>query len=179
MNSVMSIDDGTAAPAAPVAVTRLMGLRVVLIVAALFEAHEGSMTFSAVFGSHSHRTQGLGDALITAHVVSHPWLAAAALVFALIGRVRDAIIAMAAIAAMNWLSELPAVLLHGPELHGAMSVLLTTSYLIVYPLLAGGALVLAARGERLGLATGMAALPTLLNIVGVIAFAVAFSIHGF
>jgi hypothetical protein len=180
MNTAMSIDNSGAMPAPPPAATRLIGLRVVLIVAALFEAFNGFASFAATIGDSSHHdAQGLAGTLTTAQIASHPFLATATLVFALIGRVRDAIIAMAAILAMNWLSEMPSVVLHGFELDGPASGLLVLSHIVVYPLMAACAIALARRGERLGVATTLVALPTLFTWAGVTAFAIAVSIHGF
>jgi FAD/FMN-containing dehydrogenase len=180
MNTAMSIDNSGAMPAPPPAATRLIGLRVVLILAALFEAFDGYATFSATIGDPSHRgALGLAGVLTTAQIASHPFLAAAALGFALIGRVRDAIIAMGAILAMNWLSEMPSVVLHGFELNDPTNGPLVLSHIVAYPLMAACAIALARRGEWLGIATTLIALPTLFTWVGVTAFAIAVSIHGF
>jgi len=171
----MSIDDGSALPAPP-ATERLLGLRVVLILAALFEAYDGGSTLSAITsGPAQHTTQGLVGVLNMAQIVSHPFLAASALGFALIGRVRDAIIALAAILAMNWLSDVPSLALHGFEFDS----LLMISHVVAYPLMAACGIALALRGERLGLATAMVILPTLFSVAGITAFAAAVSIHGF
>jgi hypothetical protein len=176
MSSTMSIDDGSVLPVPPPAATRLLGLRVVLILAALFEAYDGCSTLSAISsGPAQHTTQGLVGVLNMAQIVSHPFLGAAALAFALIGRVRDAIIALAEILAMNWLSDMPEVVLRGFELDSPLMV----SHVVAYPVMAAGAIVLARRGERLGLATLMVVLPTLVAVAGITAFAIAISIHGF
>jgi hypothetical protein len=180
MNTAMSIDNSGAVPAAPPAATRLIGLRVVLILAALFEAFDGYSTFAVTIGDPAHRgAQGLAGMLTTAQIASHPFLAAATLVFALIGRVRDAIIAMGAILAMNWLSEMPSVVLHGFELSDPANALLVLSHIVAYPLMAACAIALARRGDRLGVATTLVALPTLFAWAGITAFAIAVSIHGF
>jgi hypothetical protein len=180
MSSTMSIDDGRAPPAPPPAATRLPGLRPVLILASLFETCVGYSTLSAVSsGPSQHSAQGLTGVLNTAQIVSHPLLAAAAMVLALIGRVRDAIIAMAAILAMNWLSGMPSVVLRGFEPDGPFPALLTGWQLVAVPLMAACAIALAARNQRLGLATALASIPTFYSLIGLIIFAVGVSIYGF
>src|ERR1700760_4463686 len=122
MTSAMSIDHGAAAPpAAPVA-PRSTALRITLALSGLFEAHDGYMMFMATSPS---RVASLGDGLIAAQLISHPLLAMAAIVLALIGRLREAVIAMAAILATNCLGELPSVVLRGLELGDPVAVLLT------------------------------------------------------
>ena len=81
---------------------------------------------------------------------------------------------------MTWLNFLTSVAIHGVVLYGdayANGQLLFQ--IVLAPFIAVTVAVLALRGERLGLATTFAVLPTLVAIVGVIVFAVAISIYGF
>jgi hypothetical protein len=93
---------------------RLLGLRVVLIIMALFETYDGLSNVSILFGDMSEIPgPGLGGFLIKAHIAAQPVLGLAALVFTVAGGVRYAIIALAANIVMNWLNYMPSVVLHG------------------------------------------------------------------
>ena len=161
-------------------VPRLIGLRTVLAIIAAIEFFESLSSVSILFGDMSEIPgPGLGGGLIKAHIAAHPVLAAAAMVFAAMGRVRHAIIALGAIIIMTWLSDMPSVVLHGLGLKGAFSIVETTAKIIVFPLIAACAIAYAAHNEHLGRATLMAAIPTLFNIVMVVGFAVGVMIYGF
>jgi hypothetical protein len=121
---------------------------------------------------------GLSGAIIKAHIATHPVLALAALVFAATGRLRPAIIALGAVVLMTWLNYMPSVVLHGMEFRG-VGAFETPAQIIAFPLLAVGAVPLAARDRRLGLATVLVIAPTLFNVVGLIVFAVDIALHGF
>jgi hypothetical protein len=105
-------------------------------------------------------------------------LALAVLVFAAIGRVRYAIIALAAIVFMTWLNNMPSVVLHGLEFRG-VGAFETPVRIIAFPLMAACAVALAARNQRLRLATALTSLPTFYNLIGLIVFAIGVSIYGF
>jgi hypothetical protein len=159
---------------------RHLRLRVALIVVAIVEAFDGLSSFPTLFGDMSEIPgPGLGGFLIKAHIATHLPLALAALVFAAIGRVRRAIIALGAVVAMTWLNYMPSVVLHGLEFNSGFAALQTTAQIIAFPLLAACAIALAARNERLGLATALVSIPTLVNVSGVIAFAIGVSLYGF
>ena len=121
---------------------------------------------------------GFGGFLIKAHIATHPVLALAVLVFAAIGRVRYAIIALAAIVFMTWLNYMPSVVLHGLEFRG-VGAFETPVRIIAFPLMAACAIALAARNQRLRLATALASIPTFYSLVGLIVFAIGVSIYGF
>jgi hypothetical protein len=168
------------AAAAPVPAPRHLGLRVVLITIAIVEAFDGLSDFPTLFGDMSEIPgPGFGGLLIKAHIATHLPLALAALVFAAIGRVRQAIIALGAVVAMTWLNYMPSVVLHGLEFNSGFAALQTAAQIITFPLMAACAIALAARDRRLGLATALVAIPTLVNVFGVIAFAIGVSLHGF
>jgi hypothetical protein len=168
------------ADTAPLPPQRRLGLRVVLIIVAIVEALDGLSSFPTLFGDMSEIAgPGLGGFLIKAHIATHLPLALAALVFAAIGRVRYAIIALGAVVAMTWLNTMPSVVLHGLEFNSGFAALQTTAQIIAFPLLAACAVALAARNRRLGLATALVSIPTLFNVFGVIAFAIGVSLHGF
>jgi hypothetical protein len=159
---------------------RHLGLRAVLIIAAILEAFDALSSVSILFGDMSQIPgPGLGGFLIKAHIATHLPLALAALIFAAMGRVRYAIIALGAVVAMTWLNFMPSVVLHGLEFGGGFTALQTAAQIIAFPLMAACAIALAARNERLGLATALVAGPTVFNVFAVIAFAISVSLHGF
>jgi hypothetical protein len=159
---------------------RHLGLRVVLIIIAIIEALDALSSVSILFGDMSQIPgPGLGGFLIKAHIATHLPLALAALVFAAIGRVRHAIIALGAVVAMTWLNYTPSVVLHGLQFDSGFSALQTTAQIIAFPLMAACAIALAARDRRFGLATALVGIPTLFNVLGVIAFAIGVSLYGF
>lgn len=169
-----------AADAAPVsAAPRHLGLRTVLIIAGLLEGFDALSSLPTLFGDMSEIPgPGFGGFLIKAHIATHAPLALAVLVFAVIGRVRYAIIALAAIALMTWLNYMPSVVLHGLEFRGT-GAFETPARIIAFPLMAACAIALAARDERLRLATALASIPTFYSLVGLIIFAIGISIYGF
>jgi hypothetical protein len=70
--------------------------------------------------------------------------------------------------------------IHGLEfLTGGINGLYLFAQMVVFPLLAVVAFVLARRNERLWLALLFASLSTLANIAGVIAFAIGVGLYGF
>jgi len=159
---------------------RHLGLRAALIMVAIVEALDGLSDFPTLFGDMSEIPgPGLGGFLIKAYIATHLPLALATLVFAAIGRVRYAIIALGAVVAMTWLNTMPSVVLHGLDFDSGFSALQTTAQIIAFPLMAACAIALAARNERLGLATALVGIPTLFNVFAVIAFAISVSLHGF
>lgn len=170
-------------PAAPESTTapapRMMGLRTVLIVLAVIEAWFGLSDAPTLFGDMSHIGSGIGAGLIKAHLAAHPVLAIAAIVFAAIGRVRHAIIALGTIIIMSWLNDMPSVVAHGLEFKSAFSAVETTAKIIAFPLAAACAIAYAAHNEHLGRATFLVAVPTLFNVVLLVGFAISVMLYGF
>jgi hypothetical protein len=76
------------------------------------------------------------------------------------------------------LNYMPSVVLHGLDFAG-LSAFQTPLQIIAFPLMAACAIALAARSERLGLATMLVSIPTLFNIAAVIAFAISVLLYGF
>lgn len=166
MSDPTALADAAPAPAAP----RRLGLRVVLVIAALLESFDALTSVSTLFGDMSEIPgPGVGGFLIKAHIATHPLLAV--LVFAAIGRVRYAIIALAAIVFMTWLNYMPSVVLHGLEFRG-VGAFETSVRIIAFPLMAACAIALAARNQRLRLATALASIPTFYSLIGLIVFAI-------
>ena len=150
MNSATTLPD--AAPAL-IRAPRLLGLYLMLMIVAAVEAFEGLSHAPMLFGDMSEIPgPGLGGAIIKAYVVSHPLLALAALALATVGRLRYAIMALGALVLLNWLNYMPSVVRHGLDF-GGLAALQTPVQIIAFPLMGACAIALAARKERLGLAT--------------------------
>jgi hypothetical protein len=121
-----------------------------------------------------------GGLVISAAIALGPFLAAAALIFAIRGPITRAIIAIAALALLDWLSYVPSVVKFWSEFPGPGFVgLHGIVQMVVLPILVVTAICLAWRGERIGLAAALALLPTVLNILGVVAFGIGVAIYGF
>jgi hypothetical protein len=165
--------------ATPFPTPRLLGVRALLVIVALLELADGLPNSISMFADMS-RIPGpdLGSAIIQAHIATHPVLALAALLFAAIGRVRYAIMALGAVVIMTWLNYMPSVMLWGLEFSG-IGAFETPAQVMVFPLLAASAIVLAVRNQRLKLAAVLVSLPTIFNLFGLIAFAIGVAIHGF
>jgi hypothetical protein len=176
MNSA-AISAGSAIVPAPA--PRLLGLRILLIIVAVIQAFEGLSSASILLGDISEIPgPGIGGAIIKLHLATHPVLALAALIFAGIGYVRHAIMALGAVVLMTWLNYMPSVVLHGLEF-GGIGALQTPVQMIAFRLMGACAIALAARNERLGLAAALVSIPSFIGVFGVIAFAIGVAIHGF
>ena len=171
-----AMTEPTALPTDNAPAPRLLGLRVVLFIMALFEAYDGLSNVSILFGDMSKIPgPGLGGFLIKAYIASHPLLALAVLVFTVVGSVRYAIISLAAIAFMTWLNYLPS----GDGFDFSISGFEAAVRMIAFPLMAACAIALAARNQRLGIAAVLVSIPTLFTLFFVIAFVVSVAIYGF
>jgi hypothetical protein len=164
----------------PIPAPRHIGLRIVLFIAALFEAYDGFSSVFILFGDMSEIPgPGFGGFLIKAHIATQPVLALTALLFAVIWRVRYAIIALGAVVIMTWLNYMPSVVRHGFGFTDAYSTLQGTAQIIAFPLMAACAVAYAARDQRLGIATAMVSIPSFFNLFGVVAFVISVAIYGF
>jgi hypothetical protein len=176
MNSATTLPDAASAPIRP---SRLLGLYLLLIIMAAIEAFEGLSHVPMLFGDMSAIPgPGLGGAIIKAYIASQPVLALAALAFATVGRLRYAIMALGALVLMNWLNYMPSVVRHGLDFSG-LSAFQTPVQIIAFPLMGVCAIALAARSQRLGLATLLVSIPTLFDVLAVIAFGISVFLYGF
>lgn len=168
-----------AAPASQLASPRWPGL--LLLIAAIIELMSGLGDLPILLGDLSQIPgPGLGGAIIIAKIALQPVLALAALFFIIRGHLTYALLAMAFIILMTWLSFLPSVQLHGLELEGSPIVVLPMGFqLILAPFLVVAIAGLALTGRQLTLATLLAVLPTFVGVFGVIAFAIGVAIYGF
>ncbi|XIA63947.1 hypothetical protein ACFIOY_34005 [Bradyrhizobium sp. TZ2] len=175
MSSATALND--AAPV-PVRAPRLLGFYLLLILVAAIEAFEGLSHAPTLFGEMSEIPgRGVGAAIIKAYIASHPLLALAALVFATVGRLRYAIMALGALVLMTWLNYMPSVR-HGLDFNG-LSAFETPVQIIAFPLIGACAIALAARNQRLGLAAMLVSIPTLYGVMAVIAFGISVFLYGF
>jgi hypothetical protein len=176
MTSATTVNDE--APA-PVRAPRLLGLYLLLILIAAIEAFDGLSHVPTLFGDMSEIPgPGVGGAIIKAYIAVHPLLALAALALATIGRLRCAIMALGALVLMNWLNDMPSVVRHGLDFKG-LSAFETPMQIIAFPLMGACAIALAARSQRLGLATLLVGIPTLYGVMAVVAFGISVFLHGF
>ena len=86
--------------------------------------------------------------------------------------------ALGALVLMTWLNFMPSVVRHGLDFRG-VSAFETPVRIIAFPLMAACAIALAARKERLGLATLLVSIPTLYGVFAVIAFGIGVILYGF
>lgn len=156
-------------------------LQVALIIVSVVATWNALTAFPAFFIDFDHSTRVLDVAqrLIKARLAIAPVIAIAALVCAGRGWLRHAIVALAALLLVVWVTELPSVFIHGLELGGGLLGLTVFARRFLYPVMAVAAIVLAVRNERLVLAGILVCLPTVLAMAGVVAFAITIMIYGF
>jgi hypothetical protein len=159
----------TPSPAAP----RRNALRGALAAIALVELVDAIAPIILLGGM-----EGLST-VVKLRLTANTVLALAALVFALTGYVRHAIVALGAIVLMAWLNFMPSVVAHGYDLNTFFALPQTSIEAVAFPLIAACAIALAARNEHLGIATLLVAIPTLYKLFNGIAFLTGVLIHGF
>ena len=176
MNTVVS----TPASAAPS--LHHLGLRLLLGFAALLETYYGLSVVTDLFIA-GYKTSGLGDAIARAYLAVHPVLALAALLFAFIGRVRDATIVLGTLVLATWLNELPSVAQHGLALGSSYTAMQTIPQIIAYPLMAACGIAYAARHQQPLIAAALVSMPTLFNalfhVLSIVVFAIGVMMYGF
>lgn len=155
--------------------------RLLIAVAAALELTGGLKDVPILLGDTSEIPgPGLGGWIITAKIALQPVFSLLALVFAANGKIRHALVAMAAVVAINWLSYMPSVALHGLELQGdGAGGLITLFEIVLAPLMAIAVVALAFLDRRLTLATLLAVFHTFLSVLLVILFAIGVAIYGF
>jgi hypothetical protein len=156
-------------------------LRIALIVIAAVEAIGALMGVPGIFYDFNPTTplEKFAQLLTSADLVVAVPITLAALYFAVAGRLRYAIAAIAIRVLVTWLSDLPSFWIHGIEWSLSYGGISVAGYQIGAPLTALAAIYLARRNERLGLATLLVALPTIFTWLGVLAFAISVMIYGF
>ena len=135
-----------------------------------------------IFADYHHATAYLrfAQGLIRVKLALDPLVAAAALMFAVTARLREATLALAAFILLDWLlDDLWSIPIHGLELSLDYGGLVVFAHHFVFPAvaIAGGALALKER--RPVLAALLVCFPTLFDLAGIIAFAVSIMLYGF
>jgi len=91
-----------------------------------------------------------------------------------------ALVSMAIVILVGWISYLPSIQLHGLELQGdGAGGLYSFALLILPPILVLAIAAMALGGRHLALAAIFALLPTLISILAVVAFGISVAIYGF
>ncbi len=156
-------------------------LRVLLIAVALLDTLVALSSVPAIFYDYGDQTPLVAAAqtLNKAQLAIAPFLAGAALWFAIRHELRHAIVALAAAMVVAWITELPSIAIHGMELSADLPGMFLFARRAIYPVLAVGAIVLAVKNRRLGLAGIFVSVPTVLGIANTLMFAGAVMIWGF
>lgn len=156
-------------------------LRIAVVILAIIRVVSSLSALGAFTDLSEYAGKGFAQWLLLAGLAIYPFLAIPALFLAFKGDLRHAIMLLAAMVIVGFLTNsFPALFIHGLELSGSAWVTLDyLARLFVFPLLAVVAIALARRNEKLGLATVFVYLPTIANILGVIAFAIGVMRYGF
>lgn len=155
--------------------------RLLLLIAVILELMGGVGALPILAGNLEEVPgPGLGGKIIIATIILRPIVAAVALFFLVRGNLPGALVSMAIVILVGWISYLPSVQLHGLEMQGdGAGGLLTFAMIILPPILALAIAGLALTGKQLTLATLLAVLPTLVGILSVVAFGIGVAIYGF
>jgi hypothetical protein len=150
----------------------------VLALLALYETWDSSMFFLLLDDMWNGPSTGIALLTTRIYLATHPVFAVTALVCALTGRLRWAIIAMAGVVLGRWLWYLPGP--NGSLDSRQLYVLLqpTIMLVVVPPLLAAGALALATSNRLLGLATLLVSIPVIYNNWEIVLFIIGVTIYG-
>jgi hypothetical protein len=168
----------SAAGAGPAQATGSRWPRLILLIAAAIEFLTGLSNLPVLFGNLAEVPGfDLGGLLIIAKIVLSPFIALAALFFAIRGRICYAIGALAAGLLLTALSWLPTAAHSGFTVSGADGAV-NIYEVVVVPVLAIAAIVLAYRG-RMTPAILLVVVPTFVGVAATIAFAVGIAIYGF
>ena len=156
-------------------------LRVAMIALAAVATLTALSDLPGVFQDYGHTTPLLifAQRAISARLVLAPFIAGAALLLAVTGRLRHTIVALATLSLLTWITELPSVAIHGLELSASGPGLFLFGTRFIYPLIAVAAILLALRNERLPLAAALVSLPTILAWLTVVIFTIGIMIYGF
>jgi hypothetical protein len=171
----MSVQALPAIPAPP----RL--LKISLAVVAGIELIGALAQLAILFHDYGHTDSLLifAQKLTSLRVALTPLILGAALFFAVSNRLRHAIIALATLMLLAWLTDLPSIAIHGfgftPDFGGAYMF----AKLIIAPAAAAVAIRFAMTNERLPLAGLLVSLPTIAHWLGVTVFGIGVAIYGF
>src|SRR5437899_1338109 len=151
-------------------------LRAALVLIAALEFLDALSGVQNIFTDYHHPTALLrfAQTLTSIKLALAPVIAGAALVFAALGKLRCAILALAALALTTWLlDDLWSIPMHGLELSLDYGGIVVFFHHFVFPAAALAGTALALRDRRLPLAGLLVSVPTLFNWAGVVAFTIA------
>lgn len=157
-------------------------LRTAIAVIAALELIDALANAPGIFADHRQPTAYLrfAQALVSVKLALAPLAAATALVFAATGRLRQAILALAAFILLGFLlDDLWSIPIHGLELSLDYGGFVVFVHYFVFPAAAIAGATLALRERRLALACLLVCLPTLFNLAGLAMFSAAIMIYGF
>jgi hypothetical protein len=157
-------------------------LRLLLVLVAALEFLDALSGVQNIFIDYHHDTTLLrfAQTLASINLALAPLFAGAALIFAALGKIRYAILALAAVTLATWiLDSLPSIALRGVTLGLDFGTLAELFLYVLAPVAAATAALLALKAKRLALATVLACLPALAKWMGFIAFFIAIMIYGF
>jgi len=157
-------------------------LRLLLILVAALEFLDALSSLQNIFTDYHHDTALLrfAQALTSIQLALSPLLAGAALIFAALGNIRYAVLALAVLTLVGWLFiSLPSIAIHGIKLSLEFGDLEGLFYYFVVPVVAAAAALLALKDKRLALATLLACVPALAKWIALVAFIIAIMIYGF
>lgn len=153
-------------------------LRIALLAVAGFESLIGLTEFNGALDLHD-APLSFGQFVINARLAIHPFFAVAALVLAVLGYFRAAIISLAAYILVAWFSDLPTIARFGIEWDWSPVGLSLLAQQLIFPPLAVTAIVLAYLDRHLWLGALFVALPPANLLLGMIMFTIGIMIYGF
>ena len=157
-------------------------LRTGLAIVAAYELFDALSQARFIFADYHHATAYLrfAQALVSVKLALAPLVAAAALMFAATGRLRNAILALAALTLLGWvLDDVWSIPIHGLEFSAGYGGMVVFVHHVIFPLVAAAGGVLALKDRRPGVACLLVCFPTLFNLANIFAFAVAIMMYGF
>jgi hypothetical protein len=157
-------------------------LRLALVVVAALELLDALTSMHNIFTDYHHQTALLrfAQALTSVQLALAPFIAAAAFIFALRGRLRHAILALAALALMVWLlDDVSSFPIHGFEFSMSFGGMVVFAHHFAFPVAAVAGAALAWKNRRLALAGLLVSLPAIVKWIGVAVFTISIMMYGF
>lgn len=152
--------------------------RLVLIAVAAFQTLGGLNTLSVLFdGDPNIPGTTPGGLLITATILLSPFVALAGFVWALKRALAQAVMAVASVSLLDWISYFPSFVIHWPN--PDLWTFPGPFIFFVLPACAAIAMILAWRREWPKLAFGLAVAPWVFRVMMVIAFGIGVMVYGF
>lgn len=156
-------------------------LRVGLVVLSGVILLDAVPSFPSAFSDHGYTDRLLvfAQRVMNVKLALAPFIAGAALLFTIRNKITHAIVALATLMLLGWLTDLPDFAIDGMKLGGGSYALVVAAQRFLYPLLAVSAMALALRNERLVTAAVLTAIPTIVNWLGVLIFTISVIRYGF